>query len=145
MKVGTTLLRNHEEDCKRTVKAAQINIVILTMDQMTSCNVKGVAHSNNPTGNYHRTPQFLSVPTGCFSVFQLTVLVLWLQLFLLSHQPLIQTKQVAVFSKIGLINPRYAAAKHQTADKVSNKLVSIVEHLGAKYFILGVGGDQIRA
>ncbi len=45
-----------------------------TMDQMTMCNVKGIAHSDGPAENYHRTLQFPSAP--CFSDFQLNVLVL---------------------------------------------------------------------
>ncbi len=35
------------------LKAAIINIFLLTMDQMTTCNVKGVSHSDEPTENYH--------------------------------------------------------------------------------------------
>ncbi len=31
---------------------------ILTMDQMTMCNVKGVAWSDKPTENYHPVLQF---------------------------------------------------------------------------------------
>lgn len=39
-----------------TVKAALINMLILAMDQMTVCQVKGVARSDdNTTNNYHST------------------------------------------------------------------------------------------
>ncbi len=34
-------------------KAALINIFILTLDEMTMCNVKGLVCSGQPTENYH--------------------------------------------------------------------------------------------
>lgn len=34
-----------------SVKAARINIFILTMHQMIVCSVRGVAHTENPTGD----------------------------------------------------------------------------------------------
>lgn len=48
--------------------AALINIFILTMDQITVCNVKGVLSVSNPSGNCSSTEHV--------SVFQLIVVVL---------------------------------------------------------------------
>lgn len=48
----------------QNLKAALINIVILTLDQMTTCNVRGVIRSSIPTES--------SVPlsfTAHFSIF----------------------------------------------------------------------------
>ncbi len=48
--------------------------LILTIYQMTLCNVKGVARSDEPTEDHHPTLQFPSAM--CCSVFQFIVLVL---------------------------------------------------------------------
>lgn len=40
------------------MKAALINMFALTMDQMTTCNVKGVTHTDKTTETYHQTLQF---------------------------------------------------------------------------------------
>ncbi len=47
------------------------SILHLVMDQMTTCNVKGVTHRDKPTENYQVSSAF-----QCFSIFQLNVLVL---------------------------------------------------------------------
>ncbi len=56
------------------LKAALINIFILAIDQMTTCNVKHVTHHGKPTENDHPTAVPLN-STGRFSIFQLIVLV----------------------------------------------------------------------
>ena len=40
-------------------------VLVLTMDQMTACNVKG----DKPTYNYHLTLQFPSVPQSALASF----------------------------------------------------------------------------
>ncbi len=50
-----------------TLKLHYTIFFISTRDQMTMCNVKGVAFSDKPTEHYH--------PTEHISIFQLTVLV----------------------------------------------------------------------
>ncbi len=50
------------------LKAALMNIFMLTMNQITKCNVKGITHNDKPMENYH----YLEL----FRVFQLIVLVL---------------------------------------------------------------------
>ncbi len=54
---------------KEWLKAALINIFILTMDQITLCNVKSVAHNVEPTENYLPTlqlPSALRLLVHCF-------------------------------------------------------------------------------
>lgn len=43
------------EYCRSPFKTAPINIFILTIEQMTTCDVKTVIHSDKPTENYHLT------------------------------------------------------------------------------------------
>ncbi len=50
-------------------KAALINIFVLTIDQMTLCNVKGVPGSDEPTENYHPTLQFPSALRSILASF----------------------------------------------------------------------------
>ncbi len=48
------------------------------MDQMTMCNVRGVAYSDEPTENYHPILQFPSTLQSFIASFKLIVLVFWL-------------------------------------------------------------------
>lgn len=56
------------------VKAAIIHTVTLTLDQMTTCNVRRVICSDTPTRSYHPAP--LQLPSVPQSVFRLIVRVL---------------------------------------------------------------------
>ena len=58
-----------------SISKSIVNIFILTIEQMTMCNVKGVASIDVPTENYHPTAVPLSSMER-FSIFQLIVLVL---------------------------------------------------------------------
>lgn len=53
-----------------------INIFMETIDQMTTCNVKGVASSDKPRGNYRLPASVVPLnSTEYLSVFQLIVLL----------------------------------------------------------------------
>lgn len=70
----TQFIYMHISECQ--IKSAVIYMFILTMDQITMCNVKDVAHSDEPADNYCQ----LIVPLSnmeLISIFQLLVLVLW--------------------------------------------------------------------
>lgn len=60
-----------------------INRFILAVDQMTTCNVKEVAHNAKPTELSSPARSLPQLYLYCAS--QLTALVLWLQLFVLIH------------------------------------------------------------
>ncbi len=62
---------------KHYFKAALINIFILTVSEITMCNVKRIPHSDKPTP----TPL---ISTEHFSIFQLIVLVLLPERFTLT-------------------------------------------------------------
>lgn len=49
-----------------TIKAAQFNILILTMDHINMCNVKGVTSNGIPAENYH-----ISAVLASFGLFSL--------------------------------------------------------------------------
>lgn len=56
------------------LKAAIINMFIVTIDQMVLCDVKGV-HCDKPTEQYHQLCSFPQFQEHC-SILQLSVLVL---------------------------------------------------------------------
>ncbi len=58
------------------LKAALINIFILTANQKTVCNVKGVTHSDAPTEHYHLTLLFPSALRSILVSFSSLLLVL---------------------------------------------------------------------
>lgn len=64
---------NHEAKGDLHLKAAPINIILLTVDQLAVCNVKAVAHSDKLIENYHLTllcPSALSpILALCSSLF----------------------------------------------------------------------------
>lgn len=86
--------------------AALINVFVLKMDQMTMCDVKEVAHSNNPAEKYQDFVVFL-ISTGHFSIFQLILSVFQSAIALVhSHR----SRQCCFFR----------VRERQETDKVSN-------------------------
>lgn len=64
-----------ESQCpSNVIKAAIINIVIFTMDQITVCNVKGVTLIDE-TQNYHLTLQFPSYQWSSHSLISVRQLL----------------------------------------------------------------------
>lgn len=57
--------------------AALIHVFILSMDPITTFNVKEVARNNEPTENFNLTLQFPTPVKEYFSIFQFIALVLW--------------------------------------------------------------------
>ena len=103
------------------LKAALINIFILTVDQMTMCNVKGVACSDEPTENYHSNLQFppaLQTVLAFFTAANCFSLTAWKTYCLVqshrSHQPCFQ-QRTAVLGEKALINLLYATIPVPTA------------------------------
>ncbi len=66
------------------------------MDQITICNVGGVAHSDKPTENYHLALQFPSAPWSFSASFSSLFWFSGPQLC--SRQSRFQPQQAAVFS-----------------------------------------------
>lgn len=67
-------LEHVEVEFAHFIKAAIINLFILTMDQITMCNMKGVTHNDEPTGNYHLTLLF---PSTLLSILVPFSLLFW--------------------------------------------------------------------
>ncbi len=114
---------------RKKIKAAIINIFILTMDQMTVCNVKGVAHSDELTENYCSTLQFLSTLRSFSAPF---ILLFWF----LRPTPLLWFTLAALIVTFpansrqlfsAVINQLYLLSTKRQTDKVSDWLVNIVE------------------
>ncbi len=122
-------------DFKILIKAALINISTLTMDQMTMCNVKEVARSDEHTEDYHPTLQLPSALMS-FSSF-------WFSFCLVrshsSHQHCFLQQQAAGFSKKALINPPYtacsAAFRSYTARYFSQELVETQTELKGEWIL----------
>ena len=78
---------------------ALIEIFILTVEQMVICNVKGVAHSDKPTENYHQVSmldiKFELLLAHCFGLLKSTVL-LWLSLTSLINYSCQRQQQTAI-------------------------------------------------
>ena len=87
-----------------SISKSIVNIFILTIEQMTMCNVKGVASIDVPTENYHPTAVPLSSAEH-FSIFQLIVFVFPACNFTVLVQSHC-SKKAAGFSEKALINLR---------------------------------------
>lgn len=60
---------------KKAIKAALIDTFSLTMEQMTMCNVKGIAHHVGLTDNYHVLCSFRQ--QGCLFLHPSTCCLVW--------------------------------------------------------------------
>ena len=87
-------------------------------------NVKGVAHSNEPTKNYHLSLQFLSTLRGVFCTaccFGFT-----------AHDFAVFVHLLPAIMRSDTPTVCYITAPKTNRETISNQLVSIMEHLAAK-------------
>lgn len=106
-----------------SLKAALINVFILTMNQITRCDVNGVAQSADPAENDHFI-NIINISAAFmehFSIFELFVLTF-------------SSATLLFFCENVLINRHihYLTSTKQQADKVSDYLVNTAEYLAAK-------------
>lgn len=91
-------------------QAAIINILTLTKDLVTTCNVKGVAGMTKPRGNYPPTLQFLPALWSVLIAFN-SVLLLWPATLMFNVSV---SHQAAVFGKKNLYATCPASNGRQT-------------------------------
>lgn len=106
--------------CIYLTEAAQINISMLTVGQMTVCKVNRVTHTDKPSENYHLTLQF---PSFLWSISASSSPTTSAFCFILAALILVVSGS-RLFSPKKIFNASYTTCPASNAHKVSN----LVEH-----------------